>query len=204
MIRAVDLVNSIGYDTGLQAVKETNVINDTTYHYRMDIDNVKDGFKYWVALTAFDRGVPEEGVESMESGVRATNTMVIPGTPPAADNKGVTVVPNPYRGGAVWDGVRDREKYVWFVNLPERATIRIYTVAGDLVKTIHFDGRTYDAADVQGLRTASERMVSIPGGICAWDLITDKDQAVATGLYVYSVEDAQGGNHETGKLMIIR
>jgi hypothetical protein len=114
------------------------------------------------------------------------------------------VVPNPYRGRAIWDGDRDREKYVWFINLPMRATIRIYTLAGDLVKTIHFDGRTYDAGDVQGLRTSVERTVAIPGGICAWDLITDEDQAVATGLYMYSVEDLESGNHHVGKMMVIR
>jgi hypothetical protein len=204
MVREVDLVNSIGYDTGLKSLKETNTINDTTYVYRLDIDNVKDGFKYWVALTAFDRGVPEEGVESMESGIRATRVLVIPGTPSAGGDTPVTVVPNPYRGAAVWDGARDREKYVWFVNLPQRATIRIYTLAGDLVKTINFDGRTYDGADVQGLRTAAERTIAISGGICAWDLISDQDQAVATGLYMYSVENMKTGSNQVGKLMVIR
>jgi hypothetical protein len=204
MVREVDIVNGIGYDTGLESVSEVTTINDTTYTYRLDIDNVKDGFKYWVSLTSFDRGFPEEGVESLESGVLATRSLVIPGTPPAEDNQTVFVVPNPYRGGAVWDGTRDREKYVWFVNLPMRSTIRIYTLAGDLVKTIHFDGRTYDASDIQGLRTSIERSVSIAGGICAWDLISDEDQAVATGLYIYSVEDRQAGTNQLGKFMIIR
>jgi hypothetical protein len=204
LVREVDISNGIGYDTGLESVIETNVINDTLYTYRLDIDNVKDGFKYWVALTAFDRGVPEEGVESMESGVRATRVLAIPGTPPAQDNETVFVVPNPYRGEAIWDGTRDREKYVWFVNLPKRATIRIYTLAGDLVKTIDFDGRTYDAADIQGLRTTIERTVAIPGGICAWDLISDEDQAAATGLYIYAVEDQEKGSNQLGKFMIIR
>jgi hypothetical protein len=204
MVREVDLVNGIGYDTGLEAVREDNTVNDTLYNYRMDIDNIKDGFKYWVALTAFDRGVPEEGVPSMESGIRATNVLAIPGTTPAAGTGEVSVFPNPYRGGAIWDGPRDREKYVWFINLPVRATIRIYTLAGDLVKTIHFDGSTYDAGEVQGLNTRVERTVAIPGGICAWDLITDEDQAVATGLYMYSVEDLESGNHHVGKLMVIR
>lgn len=204
MVREVDIVDSIGYDTGLESVREPITINDTTYTYSLDIDNVKDGFKYWVSLTSFDRGFPEEGVESLESGVLATRSLVIPGTPPARDDERVLVVPNPYRGEAVWDGARDREKYVWFVNLPMRATIRVYTLAGDLVKTIHYDGRTYNASEIQGLRTSVERSVSIAGGICAWDLISDKDQAVATGLYVYSVEDQQEGTNQLGKFMIIR
>jgi len=204
MVREVDLIDSIGYDTGLESVREDNTVNDTLYNYRLDVDNVKDGFKYWVSLTAFDRGVPEEGVPSLESGIRANQVLVIPGTTPAQDALEVSVFPNPYRGSAIWDGPRDREKYVWFINLPVQATIRIYTVAGDLVKTINFDGRTYDAGDTQGLNTGVERTVAIPGGICAWDLITDKDQAVATGLYMYSVEDLATGNHHVGKMMVIR
>jgi len=204
LVRDIDVVNGIGYDTGFESVRDSTVISDTLYNYRVDIDNVKDGFKYWVALTSYDRGMPGEGVESMESGVRATQVLTIPGSPPAEDGLKASVVPNPYRGEAIWDGTRDREKYIWFINLPEKATIRIYALAGDLVKTIHFDGSTYTAADVQGLRTAAERTVAIPGGICAWDLITDEDQAVATGLYIFSVENRETGSNQLGKFMVIR
>jgi hypothetical protein len=204
LVRDIDVVNGIGYDTGLESVRDSTVISDTLFTYRVDIDNVKDGFKYWVALTSYDRGMPSEGVESMESGVRATQVLTIPGTQPVDDGLKASVVPNPYRGEAVWDGTRDREKYIWFINLPEKATIRIYALAGDLVKTIDFDGSTYTAADVQGLRTAAERNVAIPGGICAWDLITDEDQAVATGLYIYSIENRETGSTQLGKFMVIR
>jgi hypothetical protein len=207
LVREVDLVNQIGYDTGLESVMDTVTFDDgdtTTYYYNFEIDNVKDGFKYWVAITAFDRGIPEEGVESMQSGVRATRVLAIPGPRPATNDETVFVVPNPYRGEAIWDGARDREKYLWFVNLPERATIRIYTLAGDLVKTLEFDGSTYIAGDIQGLKTLDERHVAIPGGICGWDLISNKDQAAASGLYIYSIENKVTGNNQIGKFMIIR
>jgi hypothetical protein len=204
LVREIDIIDGIGYDTGLESLRDSTVISDTLYNYRFDIDNVKDGFKYWVALTSYDRGMPDEGVESMESGIRATRVLTIPGTPPAEDGTEASVFPNPYRGEAVWDGTRDREKYIWFINLPARATIRIYSLAGDLVKTIDFDGSTYDASDVQGLRTALERNVAVPGGICAWDLITDEDQAIATGLYIYSIENRETGSNQRGKFMVIR
>ncbi len=204
LVRELDIVDSIGYDTGLESVRDSVWFGDTLYTYHTDITNLKDGFKYWIALTAFDRGMPEQGVESMESGVLATRVLVIPGTPPAENNERVLVVPNPYRGKAVWDGARDREKYVWFINLPKRATIRIYTLSGDLVKTIEFDGTTYDAKDIQGLATANERLLAIPGGICAWDLISEKDQAVASGLYIFAVEDKDTGATQIGKFLIIR
>jgi hypothetical protein len=139
----------------------------------------------------------------MQSGVLATKVLTVPG-PSAEEDGAVSVFPNPYRGEAVWDGARDREKYVWFVNLPKRATIRIYTLAGDLVRTLEFDADTYTAVDVQGLKTKGERTVAMPGGMCAWDLISERDQAVATGLYIFSVENRESGKTQLGKLMIIR
>jgi len=185
------------------------VFDSTTYDYHLKIDNLKDGFKYWVALTAYDKGMPEQGVESMQSGVLATKVLTIPG-PSSQQDETVRVFPNPYRGEAVWDGTRDREKYVWFVNLPRKATIRIFTLAGDLVRTIQFDADTqsnpdtYTGRDIQGLKVGTERLISMPGGMCAWDLISERDQAVATGLYIFSVEDKETGKNHVGKLMIIR
>jgi hypothetical protein len=205
LVRDVDKVDTLGYDTGFESLRDTTYFGDTLYVYRTAISNVKDGFKYWVAVTSYDTGILEEGVESMESGIRATQVLTIPGTPSqSGTDKNVIVFPNPYNGAAVWDGSRDREKYIWFANLPRRATIRIFTLAGDLVRTLHFDGAVYDAGDVQGLDTASERIVTMPGGLCAWDLITDKDQAAATGLYLFSVENIDTGDQQVGKFMIIR
>ena len=209
LVRDVDIIDGIGYDTGFDAVRETNVFDSTTYDYHLKIDNLKDGFKYWVALTAYDKGMPEQGVESMQSGVMATKVLTIPG-PSSQQDETVHVFPNPYRGEAVWDGTRDREKFVWFVNLPRKATIRIFTLAGDLVRTIPFDADTqsnpdtYTGRDVQGLKVGTERLISMPGGMCAWDLISERDQAVATGLYIFSVEDRETGKNHVGKFMIIR
>ena len=211
LVREVDVIDSLGYDTGFESVLDprTWVVDDTTTlytDYSCDITNLKDGFKYWIAITSFDKGMPEEGVESMESGVRATQVLAIPGTAPDEPDRTVCVFPNPYRGEAVWDGDRDKEKYIWFANLPERATVRIYTLAGDLVKTIEFNADTYSAHDVEGLGTKKERdgYVAMPGGMCAWDLISEEEQAVATGLYIFSVEDGKTGKNQIGKFMIIR
>ena len=42
------------------------------------------------------------------------------------------------------------------------------------------------------------------GGEHAWDLITDNDQAIATGLYLFSVKDLSNGNIKTGKFLIVK
>jgi len=203
LVRDLDIIDSLGYDTGFESVRETNVFDTTAYDYHIKIDNLKDGFRYWVALTAYDRGMPDQGVESMQSGVLATKVLAIPG-PSSQQDETVYVFPNPYKGEAAWDGSRDREKYIWFINLPGKATIRIFTLAGDLVRILEFDADTYAGTDVQGLKTQRERNVAMPGGMCAWDLISERDQAVATGLYIFSVENKETGKNQVGKFMIIR
>ena len=42
------------------------------------------------------------------------------------------------------------------------------------------------------------------GGEHAWDLITDNDQAIATGLYLFTVKNNKNGNIKTGKFLIIK
>ena len=40
--------------------------------------------------------------------------------------------------------------------------------------------------------------------MAAWDLITDYDQALATGLYLYSVEDTRTGKRSVGKFTVLK
>jgi hypothetical protein len=42
------------------------------------------------------------------------------------------------------------------------------------------------------------------GGEHAWDIISDNDQAVATGLYLFTVKDTQTGAIRKGKFLIIK
>ena len=42
------------------------------------------------------------------------------------------------------------------------------------------------------------------GGEEPWDLITDHDQAIATGLYLFSVKDEETGNIKIGKFLVIK
>ena len=119
----------------------------------------------------------------------------------------MVVFPNPYRGDAAWDGGHRRDRYLWFANLPERCTIRIYTLAGDLVDTIEFD-QDYAPTDVRALRDASDanqgRSLELSGGMAAWDLVSRDDQGVASGLYMFSVEDHESGDRQLGKFLIVK
>ncbi len=207
MIRQVDIVDELLEDTGLDLLRQPRTIDGVDYEYRYDILGLRDGFNYWAAVTSFDTGTEE--VPPLESGRSQNRTFAIPGGP-AAPSGSVKVFPNPYRGDAVWDGTLARDRYLWFVNLPDRCTIRIYTLAGDLVDSIEFDGASYDATEIRGIfdptdvRNPETDIPALSGGMAAWDLITRNDQGVASGLYIFAVEDHQSGNTQLGKFLILR
>lgn len=224
-----DLRDEIGYDTGLDDIRDsllvaaqaetiwadstcafdTVMVRPEIWRYRHTIDGLRDGFKYWVAVTAFDRGAPDVG--SLESGLGQNLQMVIPGSPASVNGQPkVSVFPNPYRGDAAWDGSLRRDRYLWFANLPPRCTIRIYTLAGDLVDTIEFDQATYAPTDIRGIfdptdsRNPERDLPKLSGGMAAWDLVSRKDQGVASGLYLFAVEEPGGRNRQVGKFLIVK
>jgi hypothetical protein len=183
------------------------VIADSLYNYSMDIPNVKDGFTYYVAVTSYDKGDKVAGVPPLESGISQNRTVVIPGpdkAEPGEERPDVTVFPNPYRGESLWDGEYPRERLLYFANLPRRCSIRIYTIAGDLVDTIEFDADTYHATDAAAIYDPDFNPPELSGGLAAWDLLTREDQSIASGLYVFSVEDHDSGDVEVGKFLVIR
>jgi len=212
LIRQVDIVDTAGPNTGLDRLVDPIEIDGQTYKYKLVLQNLKDGFKYWVAVTSYDTGTPE--VPSLESGKPQNKVFAITGPDQAeAAASKVTVFPNPYRVRALWDGEFLRDRYLWFTNLPRKALIRIYSLAGDLVDEIDFDGETYRAQDARGLYNPSadpEKRGAplLSGSMYAWDLVSKRDQAVATGLYIFVVEDRTSGEtrgrRQTGKFLVIK
>ncbi len=211
LLAQFDRKNNIGYDTGLSTIRIDTVINDTRYFYKFENTNLHDGWPghYWYSVTAYDKGNEKNKLPSLESSILENKTFAIPGTPAQSGTESsaapVTVFPNPYRAQAIWDGPGARDQMLWFVNLPARATVRIYTLAGDVVDEFQHDGESYQGEDVQLMtdRIGGTQTV-LPGGMHAWDLISAHDQAIATGLYLFSVEDLDTGDVQTGKFLIIK
>ena len=112
-----------------------------------------------------------------------------------------TVYPNPYKGQALWDGYGSRSKMLWFRNIPKEAEIRIFSLAGDLVNIIKHDA-SYSGSDITNID--HEKMPLMSGGEHAWDLITMHDQAIASGLYLFTVEDKMTGEIKEGKFLILK
>lgn len=101
----------------------------------------------------------------------------------------ISVVPNPYIAAAAWEKrnlnqTGRGERKIDFINLPAQCTIRIYTVAGQLVKTLRKDGMPTD-------------------GALSWNLVSDDGMDIAYGLYIYHV-DAPGIGTHIGRFAIIK
>ena len=98
------------------------------------------------------------------------------------------VVPNPYVASASFEPARFAtagrgDRRIEFRAIPQNATIRIYTVRGQLVQTL-----VHDASTV---------------GMVPWDLRTKDGLDVAPGLYIFHV-DAGSDSQFTGRFAIIK
>ncbi len=207
LLAQYDLFNETGYNTGLEAIRADTTIDGVDYHYRYVNENLLSGWpgKNYFAVTSYDRGDPANNLESLESSQYENKSNAFPGSEPAP-GLNVTVYPNPYRVKAAWDGGGERERMLWFRNLPARAEIRIFTLSGDLVDIIHHDAAIYDGTDIRRLEPRAGEMggTAFSGGEHAWDLITRDDQAIATGLYLFAVEDLDTGGTCLGRFLVIK
>jgi len=210
LIAQYDAIDSLDYDTGLDLIRlpQPETLDGRVYNYKLTNDNLLNGWEYAFAVSAFDRGDPANNLPSLESSALLSAGRVFPGPTPA-EMRRVTVFPNPYKAGSLWDGrgddgVQERSRLIYFANLPERCSIKIYTVAGDLVDVIDHDGRTYSGADIAWFQQYAAGDKVFSGGIHGWDLVTKSDQALATGLYLFTVEDRNSGEHSRGKFVVIK
>jgi len=101
----------------------------------------------------------------------------------------IAVVPNPYVVAASWE---PRHQYssgrgprkIDFINLPNKCTIKIFTLSGYLVTTIYHD-------DVNENGTES------------WNLLSNDNLEIAYGVYLYHIDAPDIGEH-TGKFAVIK
>jgi hypothetical protein len=189
-------------------VRRDTIMDGVQYHYRYTIPALRNGFKYFTAVTAYDLGNVE--IESLESGTAQNKVLAIPNPAPGeTSTRKVYVYPNPYRVEAAWDhGQQVRDHYLWFTNLPPHCMVRIYTLSGDLVYENEFEGSRYHGQGARGVydpaREVDVEPPTLSGTSLAWNLITRQGQAAATGLYMYSVENLAGGERTVGKFVIVK
>jgi hypothetical protein len=92
----------------------------------------------------------------------------------------VRAVPNPYYAHSTYE-LDQFNRRIRFMNLPETCKIRIYNLAGQLVRTL-------DKTDA----TTS---------VVTWDLHTEQDLPVGSGVYIFQV-DAPGVGRHTSRVVV--
>ncbi len=183
---------------------------------------VKNGFLYFYSVTAFDStGFNQSKVElnGRRSAVEAEG--VVPQLS-ANVERGVWVVPNPYRGlkaiqdrPSAWDLTPNASDptgtHIDFLGLPSgKWTIKIFTLSGDWVVAINSDdpvnASTRGATIIDGQGHAHpnvNRQQDTPNdGQARWNLISRNGQDIVSGIYLFTVESRKGT--QRGKFVVIR
>jgi hypothetical protein len=153
-----------------------------------------NGFPYYYAVTWFEsQPVTINGGERIteyEMQSKAQGRLVQPVQPSAVCVTtspllaGVHVVPNPFNlADEFHKSSFGAENRIQFINLPCPATIRIYSVAGDLIHTLE--------------NTDSDASMD-------WDLRNGDGEDIVGGIYIFQVEAAGGSQTRSGHFVIIR
>ncbi len=182
LVAEYDKIDGVGFDTGLPPL-------DAEGRRVFVDDHLLDGFPYWFSVVSFSAPDADEGLPSFQSGFNENSLLIYPGSAPSVegDQRRIGVYPNPYRAGSLYDersGEVELGRKIWFTGLPARSRIMIFNLGGDLVQTLHHDDPD--------------------SGTEPWDILSEPVRAIASGLYIYAVEDLDSGSVERGKLVIIK
>jgi hypothetical protein len=178
---------------------------NSTYEF-LDRD-LQFGFEYYYYVQAYN-STPREWtsanmtvVNNLPELVSADHNRTLltgakPGPVSIAEKWDVFVVPNPYvqddpQRSFPRTDLSQPNTNMEFRNLPDRAIINIYSISGDLVRTLKH------GPDAGG---------NLSGSI-VWDQRSDSGLLVAPGMYLYVVQsesEGTSGSKTTGKLMILR
>jgi len=186
--------------------------------YKLVDQEVQNGFIYFYSVTAGD-SVPN-GTELFGRRSASEADGVTPQAA-TATGKNVWVVPNPYRGYAnisdrpsAWDltpnATDPTGTSIAFMGMPTgQWTIKIYTVSGDLVQTLHSDDPINDSvrsvvvgSDDQTRPGYNTQQDNPNDGQARWNLISRNGQDIVSGIYVFVVDSSQGT--QRGKFVVIR
>lgn len=164
-------------------------------------EGLNQGVGYYYGVTSYDTGHddpwPQDfsvtSLPSLESGlVNANNEPVYPVAAPTDDFNQVRVYPNPFNQHSQLTGTGE-ELRLEFVNIPSICTIRIYTLAAELIQTIEHNDGTGDEA--WGSRALGDYQVN------------KFLQYVAPGIYLFHVEShvpGHEGESKVGTFVIIK
>jgi hypothetical protein len=184
--------NGYQMDTGLEhEFVDVGLLNNVEYYY---------------AVTSFSKPDQITGFPSLESARGLSTVSVIPGTKVPDTVGEIFVVPNPYRGDLDYSSYKppwetpdprrnlydepgqdrwtEHDRRIQFVNLPSPCVIRIFSSSGDLINTPEHNDPNV--------------------GVLNWRLTSHVGQTIASGIYLYTVEDKKSGKVQVGKFVVIK
>ncbi len=171
----------IGPYTQVRRIRTTNTLDisrffDTALHKWRVLDNtINLGVSYHYAVVAL-------GSDGRQSWLTNRNERAVKATSEPSENTlNVKVFPNPFREVSGFPTRGEENSIVW-MNLPQSCTIRIYTISGELIRSILHDDPN--------------------SGEAVWDQLTDARQRVAPGIFVWTVDSPVGTAR--GTLLIIK
>lgn len=191
LVKQYDLADEFSFNQGIDsAFTDTNLVRGRRYWYAV----TSIGIPNYTLLPVDGGGAPDTLWSELPESAIDANKFAVDLTFSVSSQPGeVLAVPNPYRidrdysfesGG--WEG-RSRDwtennRTLKFIHLPAKCTVRVFTLAGDQVASLDHDDPVR--------------------GELEWDLLSESHRALASGVYIFTVESDLG--KQIGKFVLIR
>jgi len=184
----VELYNGAELSVLREESREDSLTSNPAFSFNLTtIDTVLRQVVYLNPPTAGDTIIVTPTIPLSTKDIFSFGTKGLTAKAESVDMEKIQVVPNPYYVRAAWDE-NQYNQWIEFRHLPSSCTIRVFTVAGTLVRTIHKDPGAPGTLDEYS-------------GTAKWDLRNSSGVKVASGLYIYQVESEYG--EKVGKFAIV-
>jgi hypothetical protein len=171
---------------------------NTGLQYEYTDQGLVNNLEYYYAVSSFSKPDVVSEQKSIESNMNLSAVVVTPGTAaPTSVTDEIAVIPNPYRGDIAYQNYKpawevvpaghswhEIDRRIQFINIPSPCEIKIYSLAGDLITTLQHDNPNRGFVD--------------------WNLTSTIGQTIASGIYLFTVEDTKNGDIHVGKFVVIK
>ena len=178
-------------------IDNNDYFNNTGLTRTFTDEGLLNNIEYYYSVTSFSKPDIVTNFPSVESSISGNAFEVIVGTGVPETVGKVAAVPNPYRGDVYYNTFNppwekagsagiwmEQDRRIQFINLPYPSKLIIYTLSGDVVRTLDHNDPLKGYKD--------------------WDLTSNVGQTVASGVYLFSAEDLKNNEVQSGKFVIIK
>ncbi|MFH1098041.1 MAG: PEGA domain-containing protein [Candidatus Desantisbacteria bacterium] len=167
IISSTPAANSFNPSTGeIKWVFFGNQVSDMIINYKIQIPAGESRMKGLSAQILYNDSKGNPKTIQLTQDIKVTGSIL---------DGSIVVYPNPYCGLS--------ETEITFKNIPANATIKLFTIAGEIV---------------------FEKITNKPNRFWCWDIKTDEGKTVGSGIYIYLIIDNDTGKSFKGKFAIVR